>query len=440
MTEDLKSLIAKQGEAFEAFGSTLADLRKRVDVITEEKLKKVEAALDTAVEGKAALEKRIDAERKEREELELRLARAGKGKGDDKTEAEVKAFNDTARSLAASRGKTMQPIDAEGYRAYKSAFDKYARLGREMLSADEVKTLSVGVDPDGGYLVTPDSTGRLVQKLHETSDIRGIADVRTISTDSLEGVEDTGEAGANYAGETATSGNATTPDLGKYAIAVHNIDTSPKATQKLLDDASVDVEAWIADKAAQKIARFENGQFCTGATKIRGFAGGYDTAADAGSGVDWGKIGHLVSGADSAFVAADAADKLMDLVGLLKSGYLANARWVSRRSVINLIRKIKMPSASPSYALWMPGMTAGAAETILNYPVTRAEDMPALANGSLSLAFGDFRQAYQIVDRTGVRVLRDPFTAKPFVIFYTTKRTGGGVINFEAIKLMKFSE
>lgn len=434
---EVKSLIDKQGEAFEAFKGTLAELKK-ADVVTAEKMTKIEASLDAAVEAKAKIEAKLAAEAREREALELRLSRAG-GKGDDKGEAEIKSFSNLVRAEAAARGRQVAEQSADDYRAYKSAFEHYMRSGKDNLDPTEVKTMSVGSDPDGGYLVTPDSSGRMAIKIFETSEIRQLASVQVISTGALEGIEDTGDAGAGYAGESATSGNSTTPQIGKWSIPVFPIDTEPKATQTLLDDANVDVGAWLEGKAAEKIGRFENVEFCTGATKIRGFAGGYTTAADSGSGVTWGTIGHIMSGASADFTATNPADKLLDLMGLLKNAYLANARWVTRRTVISLIRKFKMASANPTYALWMPGMTVGQAETILGHPVTRAEDMPTLAADSLSLAFGDFRAAYQIVDRQGVRVMRDPYTAKPFVKFYTTKRTGGGVVNFEAIKLMKFN-
>src|SRR5690606_13987832 len=300
------------------------------------------------------------------------------------------------------------------------------RKNERMLSAEEVKTLSAGSDPDGGYFVTPDVSGRIVTKVYETSPMRQVASQQTISTDALEGIEDLDEAGAAYAGEQSTSGNTDTPEIGKWKIPVFWIDTEPKATQQLLDDAAVDVEGWLAGKVADKFARFENKEFVAGATgKIRGFTS-YPTAADSGSGVDWGKLGHVLSGKSGAFADSNPADKLFDLVGCLKDAYLGNARWMMRRSLVSTIRKFK--NGTGDY-IWQPALTLGTPETLLGYPVVRAEDMPALATGSISLAFGDFSAGYQIVDRQGIRVLRDPYTSKPFVKFYTTKRTGGGVVN-----------
>jgi HK97 family phage major capsid protein len=442
-TSEIKGLIEAQGTAFEAFKAThaaeMAELKKLApDPLTVDKLGKIEKSLDDALEAKTKLDAAIAAERKEREDLEIRLQRHGiKGDGDGaKAEVERKEFNILLSAQAAEHKAAPIELDAKGYDEYKAAFNRFMRKNDRLLSADEVKTLQVGSDPDGGYLVTPDITGRMVKKVYETSPIRQIASVQPISTDALEGMEDLGEAGVGYAGEHATSGDTTTPQLGKWRIEVHILDTEPKATQQLLDDAMVDVEAWLADKVAGKFGRFENSEFINGAAnKIRGFAAGYTMTADDGSGVTWGSLGIVATGVNSDFNAAPKADKLIDLVGTLKNEYLANANFVTRRSVVTKVRKFV--DDNKNY-IWQPSLVAGMPETLLGYGLVRAEDMPALANNSKSLAFGDFREGYQIVDRQGMRVLRDPYTAKPYVKFYTTKRTGGAVINFEAIKLLSF--
>jgi len=432
---ELKALIEEQGKAFEAFKETHAELKK-ADGLTEEKLARIEKTLDDAVEAKDRLEKKLEAEAKEREELELRMSRRGK-EGADDAAAEVKAFNLTAGAEAADRKQRFEPLDEDGYAAYKAAFGDMLRKNDRLLTADQVKAMSVGSDPDGGYLVTPDVNGRIVKKVFETSPIRQIADVITISTDSIEGGEDLDEADAGWVGETDARPETGTPQLGRWKIDVHELYAQPKATQKLLDDAAVDVEGWLGDKVGEKISRMENAAFVVGngIAKPKGLAA-YATEADAGSGVDWGKVGHVISGGAGAFAISNPADKLFDLVGLLKEAYLPNARFLTRRAVVTLIRKFK---DSTGQYLWQPSLVLGEPERVAGYPVTRAEDMPALADGSLSLMFGDFRQAYLVVDRTGIRVLRDPYTAKPYVLFYSTKRVGGGVVNFEAYKAMKFA-
>lgn len=439
---DIKSLIEKQGEAFEAFKSTLdGEMKTKLgkdDPIVSEKFAKIEKALDAAVESKAAIEAAMLAEKREREALESKFNRMGITKDGDagKRELEIKTHNMVLEAHAAARKERFEPLDEKGYDDYLAAHQRYLRKGDRLLTGDEMKTLSVGSDPDGGYFVTPDTSGRIVRKVFETSPIRQIASAMTISTDTLEGIEDLGEAGAGYAGEHTQGSDSTTPQVGKWSIPVYWIDTEPKTTQQLLDDSAVDVEAWLSGKVGDKFARFENAEFVNGATKIRGFAS-YSTALDSGSGVTWGSIGHVMSGASADFASSNPADKLFDLIGLLKEAYLSSARFVTRRAVITKIRKFK-ESTTNGY-IWQPGLQAGVPEMLLGYPTTRAEDIPALGADSLSLWFGDFATAYQIVDRQGVRVLRDNLTSKPYVKFYTTKRVGGGVVNFEAIKAMKFN-
>jgi HK97 family phage major capsid protein len=439
MTE-IKSLIEKQGEAFSAFKETHAELKKN-DTLTAEKLERIEKALDTAVEAKAALEAAIVAEKKEREDLEARINREGvkaSSEAGAKAELELKDFNKFLKSNAAERKQAFEPIDANGYQKYKDAFESFMRKSERLLSADEMKTLSVGSDPDGGYFVTPDIGGQIVKKVYETSPMRQHASVQVISTDALEGIEDLNEAGAGYAGEQAQGSDTTTPQVGKWRIPVYWIDTEPKATQQLLDDGAVNIEAWLADKVGDKLGRFENAEFIAGSIgNIRGLVD-YTTAADAGAGVTWGSIGRVDSGLNADFMA-DAnkpVDRLFDLIGTLKNEYMANAKWFTRRSVVVKMRKFK---DTTNQYLWQPSLVAGQPEVFMGHAVVRMDDMPTLATNSLSLAFGDMARAYQIVDRQGIRVLRDQYTSKPFVKFYTTKRVGGGVINFEAIKLMRFT-
>lgn len=433
---EFKSLLDKQGEAFEAFKATHDELKK-ADALTEEKLARIEKSLDTAVEAKAAIEAAMKAEKAEREALEMKFNAMGiRGNGDDaKAQVELKEFNSALAGMHAEKKRPFAPLDRQGMDEYKSALDRYWRDGRDGLSGDELKTLAVGSDPDGGYFVTPDTGGRIVRKVYETSPIRQIASAMTISTDALEGIEDLGEAGAGYAGERSQGSDTTTPQVGRWRIPVFWIDTEPKTTQQLLDDAAVDIEGWLAGKVSDKFSRFENAEFVTGAAnKIRGMTA-YTMASDTGAGVTWGTVGYTFTGTSADFASSNPADKLYDLMGTLKPPYLGNARWLTRRSVVTKIRKFK--DGMGNY-LWQPSFVANQPETIMGYPVTRAEDMPALASDSLSLGFGDFAQFYQIVDRQGIRVLRDNLTSKPFVKFYTTKRVGGGVLNYEAVKFMKF--
>ncbi len=311
---------------------------------------------------------------------------------------------------------------------HKQAFCNYLRKGVEdELSFLERKALSVGSDPDGGYLVTPHMSANISKTVFETSPMRQIAAVETISSDSLEIIEDNNEAAAGWTTETAAVTETATPEIGKKIIPVHELFAQPKATQKLIDDSSIDIELWLAGKLTEVFSRKENSAFISGdgVGKPRGIT-------TYPSGTATGQIEQISSGS----AANVTADKLIELYYSLKEEYAVHSTFLMNRATAQQVRLLK--DTSNQY-IWQPGLAAGAADTLLGLPVMQAADMPAPATDSLSVAVGDFSRAYQIVDRTGVRILRDPYTEKPFVKFYSTKRVGGDVINFEAIKLLALS-
>jgi len=328
------------------------------------------------------------------------------------------------------------PLEVSGdeMQAYKKHFNQMLRKGDLYANQPEnMKALSVGSDPEGGYLVEPDTSGRIVQKVFETSPMRQVASVQTIGTDALEGIYDLNEAGAGWVSETGTRSETTTPDLGAWRIPVHEIYAEPRATQKLLDDAMVDVEAWLGAKVADKFARTENAAFVTGdgVGKPRGFLT-YSNGTTLP-----GTIEQFKTGVNGGFATdGTGGDVFYNIVYGLKAAYRSGARFFMGRSTQKDVRKIK---DSNGMYIWQPGLAAGQPATLVGFPVLEFEDMPVPATGSLSIAFGNMGEAYQIVDRAGIRVLRDPYTAKPYVKFYTTKRVGGDVVNFEALKLMDFS-
>ena len=324
--------------------------------------------------------------------------------------------------------------------AHRKAFDLFLRKGIDTdLSALERKAMSVGSDPDGGYLVPIDESGRFVTIMRETSPIRGLASVQSISTDALEGLRDNADAGAGWVAETGTRSESTSPSLGKWRIPAMEMYAEPRATQTFLDDASVDAGAWLEAKIADRLARLENTAFVTGTGvgQPRGFAS-YTTAATADASRAWGVPEHVVSGASADFAASAPADKLFDLIAAFKPNYLAGdgVAFATTREVVAKIRKFK--DGQGQY-LWSPGLQQGQPQRLLDFPLVMMQDMAALAANSLSLALASFREGYQIVDRVGVRILRDPYTAKPYVKFYATKRVGGDIVNFEAVKFIKFS-
>lgn len=432
---EIKKVIDQQGETFEQFkkandallaakaeGKAVGDL--------EAKVAKMSADLDKFSEVKAAVDELI---------AKAKRPDLGTDKKAEQDAIELKGFNLALRAEYQAKGKAFPgEFDAKLYSEYKSGFLKVmAGVAVEALNSDERKAMSAGSDPDGGYLLPNSTQGRVVMKLYEQSIMRQICDVQTISTEKIEGVADTGEADAGWVAELGTRSDTTTPTVGRWEIAAHELYAMPKVSQKLIDDAATDVEAWLAGKVADKFARVEGAAFWqgTGVGQPKGLTM-YTTAATADGSRSWGQFEHVVSGANGDFHTTQF-DPIHTLMGAFKDHFLPNAQFVMRRAVRTSARKLK--ESTTNRYLWEPGMQVGAPERLMGYPARVDEYMPTLATGSLSLAFGDFRQAYTIVDRIGIRTLRDPYTAKPYVVFYSTKRTGGGAANFEAVKFLKFS-
>lgn len=321
-------------------------------------------------------------------------------------------------------------------REHKSAFEAYMRKGdAHALMSFERKALSASSDPDGGYLV-PEETETLIDRvLTQISPIRDIATVRQIGAASFRKPVSLGGTESGWVSESDARPETASPTLSVVDFPAMELYAMPAATQSLLDDAHVNIEEWLAGEVQTEFAAQESAAFVAGdgLTQPKGFLS-YTTVAEASWA--WNKVGYVLSGAAGAFTASDPTDALVDLVYAPKQAYRANGRWVMNRKVESQIRKFK--DADGNY-IWQPGTQAGALPTLLGYPVTEAEDMPDMTADSFSIAFGDFRCGYLIVDRVGVRILRDPFSAKPYVLFYTTKRVGGGIQDFDAIKLMKFA-
>lgn len=310
---------------------------------------------------------------------------------------------------------------------HKAAFCAYLRKGvTSELVHWEQKALSVGSAPDGGYLVRPHISENIIKTVFETSPMRQVASVETISSDSLELIEDRMEADAGWTSETGARSDTNTPQISKKVIPVHEIYAQPKATQKLIDDAHIDIEVWLAEKLSDTFSHKENAAFINGdgVGKPRGIL-------TYGAGTDWGQIEQIHSLSSGAITA----EGIILLYYALKENYAVRASFMMNRASIQAVRLLKEPSTNQY--IWQPGLATSVPDTLLGVPVIQAADMPVPSSGSLSVVVADFASAYQIVDRTGIRVLRDPFTDKPFVKFYTTKRVGGDVVNFEAVKLLK---
>ena len=329
-------------------------------------------------------------------------------------------------------GPTPAPAAAE----HKAAFAAYVRKGDSAgLGALEAKAMATTSDPDGGYLVPVEVAGEIGRRLVALSPIRALATVREISAAAYKKPFMTAGPAVGWVGEADARPQTATPTLAELAFPAMELYAMPAATATLLDDAVVDIDAWLASEVEQAFAEQEGQAFVSGdgVAKPKGFLS-VPTVANAGW--SWGNLGHVATGAAGAFPPGAPSDVLIDLVYALKPGYRQNAAFVMNRRTQSAVRKFK--DTAGNY-LWQPPATADGRASLMGFPLVDAEDMPDIAANALAVAFGDFRRGYLVVDRQGVRVLRDPYSAKPYVLFYTTKRVGGGVQDFDAIKLLKFA-
>ncbi len=399
-SDDVSAAFEDFARAFEAFKETnderLGQIETRLsaDPLTEEKVARIDQALDDA-------RRRLDC---------LTLDRA-----------RPPMSGDAPRDPALSE--------------HKAAFRSYMRTGEAAgLKRLEEKALSAGSGPDGGYLVPETVEREVLRRLSAASPIRAIASVRVISGGQYKRAFSTAGAAAGWVGENAARPQTASPTLAELSFPAMELYAMPAATQTLLDDAVVDIDQWIAEEVETAFAEQEGAAFVNGdgVNKPKGFLA---STTVANSAWEWGKLGYLATGG-ATFPGTNPSDILVDLIYALKAGYRQNAAFVMNRKTQSVIRKFK--DASGVY-LWQPPTSAGAPATLMGFPVVESEDMPDIAANALALAFGDFKRGYLVVDRAGVRVLRDPYSAKPYVLFYTTKRVGGGVQDYDAIKLLKFA-
>nr|WP_236841908.1 phage major capsid protein [Bosea sp. PAMC 26642] len=369
--------------------------RSGADPLTEEKLARIDAALDDS-------KRRLD-------RLVLDRSRPALGH-DDKRD----------------------PLVGE----HKAAFAAYIRSGEAGgLKRLEGKALSAGSGPDGGYLAPSTVESEILRRLANVSPIRGIASVRTISSGTYKKAFSTTGPASGWVAEAAARPQTGSPTLAELSFPAMELYAMPAATQTLLDDAIVNIDQWIAEEVESAFAEQEGAAFVIGdgTDKPKGFLA-YPFVAE--TSWSWGNIGVLNTGVAGAFPGANQSDILVDLVYALKAGYRQNASFVMNRKTQSIIRKFK---DSTGHYLWQPPASVGAPATLMGFPLVEAEDMPNIANNAVAVTFGDFQRGYLVVDRAGVRILRDPYSAKPYVLFYTTKRVGGGVQDFAAIKGLRFA-
>jgi HK97 family phage major capsid protein len=327
---------------------------------------------------------------------------------------------------------------AETDAPHKKAFAAYLRSGDDDglrgLTVEE-KALSTAVAADGGYLVDPQTAAAIVGVLRSSASIRTIANVVQVESSAFDVLVDHTDIGSGWASETGAASETGTPIVDRISIPLHELAALPKASQRLLDDSAFDVEGWLAQRIADKFSRAEASAFIAGdgVDKPTGFLNYPMVDNDVWA---WGTLGYVPTGTIGDFLASDPADAVVDLVYALGARYRANATFVMNSKTAGAVRKMK---DADGRFLWSDGLAAGEPARLMGYPVLIAEDMPDIGPDAYAIAFGDFRAGNPVAERPDLRILRDPFSAKPHVLYYATKRVGGDVSDFAAIKLLKFA-
>ena len=393
---EARAAMAEMLSAFETFKQTnderLAQIEAKssADRLTEDKLQRIDAAIDEA-------KQRLD-------RLSLEAARPPLGAGEAKS--------------------------GEGV-----AWDNFLRAG-DAHGVSEAKALS-GAAANTGGSIAPAETEALIERfIRDVSPIRQIATVKQTSSHTLKKPVSMGEANSGWVAETAQRTETETSTLELLEFPTAELYAMPAATPAILNDGLIDIDQWLAEEVRDVFAEAEGTAFVkgTGTNQPKGFLS-YTNRADGTQ--SWGELGYVATGVDGGFPTDDPGDVLIDLIYAPTATHRANGRFVMNKSSVSHVRKFK--DADGNY-LWQPSLSAGGEASLMGYPVTEAEDMPEIETNAFSIAFGDFQKGYLIVDRQGVQVLRDPFSAKPYVLFYTTRRVGGGVQDFNAIKLLKFGQ
>jgi len=391
-TTEHKTNIDKQNQAWEEFKHVNEERQKQIekhghaDSLTEGHLSRINGALD---EFKSKLQK-----------LELRNSRP---------------------PLNYSTKDSAQDLE------YKVAFSDYLRKGSEqVLSNLNRKNLSGASDKEGGHLIDNAMYQYITKHLGTNSVFRQLCSIQEISTDSFDVLSDDGNFDSGWVAEVEERHVTSTAQISKKVIRTHEIYAQPKVTQKLIDDAKIDIAKWIAQRLAEKFMMAENNAFLHGDGKNKPVG---ILSYAAGKGID--KIEQIKSDKEGGVTA----ESIVKLYYSLDTKYSGKASFLMHRDMLQQIRLLK--SNVTGQYLWMPSIEFGAPDTLLGVPVYESVDMPVPNKDSISMMIGDFKSAYMIVDRAGINLMRDPYTEKPFVKFYTTKRVGGDIIDTNAIKLLR---
>jgi len=425
---EIKSLVEQQGTAWEEF--------KRTNDERLTKLAKGEAVSDL----EAKLEKLngvLTEVAQQSKDLAAKSNRPNLGSGSDADQKEIKSFNATAKALAAASGRSFTPLQADQYAAYKSAMSAFLRRGIQNMSDEERKTINVGTDPQGGYLVGDEMEAGIERVVRRYSSMRQLARVIPIGAASYKKlVKVTGTSGAVRGGENTAPSNGTSQTWTELEFRAGTHLSEQRITSEALEDAVQDVEADLMEEIGIEFAEMEGQDFIDG-DGVNGPRGFLSYSFVANASYAWGSVGYTVTGGASSFASSNPSDALIDLQHSLKRQYRAGAAFVMNDATLGAIRKFK---DGHGLYLWAPSqLMQGAVGQLLGQPVVTDDFMPDLGSNTYPVAFGDFNRGYRVVDRKGTTIMRDPFTAVPHVKFVGRRRVGGGIANFEAIKVLKCS-
>ncbi|MEM9059822.1 MAG: phage major capsid protein [Pseudomonadota bacterium] len=327
---------------------------------------------------------------------------------------------------------------AEGELPHTMAMASYIRKGEEdALRSLEIETkgLHTGVAAEGGYLVDPQTSESIESVLRSGASLRAIANVVQVEAGSYDVLIDHNELGFGWNDETTPITDTQAPIVDRISIPLYELSASPTASQRILDDSAFDIEAWLGERIGERFLRAESDAFVKGdgVNKPTGFLTKPTVENESWT---WGNIGYVATGSAGDFDPNNPADALVDLVYALNAEYRAGAAFIMNSQTAAEVRKMK---DNQGRFLWMDGLQAAQPPLLIGYPVLIVEAMPGIASNAHAIAFGNFRKGYTVAERPDLRILRDPYSAKPNVMFYATKRVGGDVSDFAAIKTLRFS-
>lgn len=398
-----------------------------------ESLADVEAKLAKANDAMTALEKEV-------KELSLKGQRPGQtAEKAEAAELALKSFNLRLQANAMEAGKSFAPVTADQYAEYKAAWGSYVRKGVDGLTEAEKKTINVGTSTQGGYLVGEEMEAGIDRVVQRYSAMRQVARVIPIGSASHKKlVKVTGTSGASRGGENTTPSNGTSPGWVELEFKPGTYVSEQRITSEAMEDATQDVGADLEMEMGIEFAEMEGTDFISG-NGVNGPRGLTDYTNVANASYSWGNVGYVASGGASSWAASNPSDYLIDLVHALKRQYRAGASFLMNDATLGSIRKLKDGQGNYLWGMTKDSFMAGAVGTLLGYNVVTDDFMADIGANAYPIAFGDFKQAYYVIERKGIAVLRDPASAFPHVRFLARRRVGGGIAKFEAVKLFKIA-